>query len=204
MRDTAQSMGIKIASAGTASISSPFRCITRSNLIKRVVFKHQLAQLLRRARVAQEEPGLGSLELGKHQPAQGRAGKGRGQPPACPEPALSSRTAPSLALSCLGTAKGKEKRPRVATKWKIPLVFMPGENSKMREISLHNQPLNAHRSFSLENLSEKATCPWISFYLEQPKCRFAHAALSEGARSGPKVLVLVLKIRSGGFSFLVG
>lgn len=42
-----------------------FACITLSNLIKRVVFKHHLAQLLIQLRVGEEEPRLGSLGGGE-------------------------------------------------------------------------------------------------------------------------------------------
>lgn len=108
MRGTGESMETKIGSAVTASISSPLCWVTLSNLIRRVVFKHHLAQLLREGRVGEEELGLGSLGVGNPQPAGAAALEERGTP--FPKPGLSWRTAGSLAHPCLERAKGEIKK----------------------------------------------------------------------------------------------
>lgn len=76
MRGTGESMETKTGSAATASISSPFCCMALSNLIRRVIFKHHLAQLLGEVRVGEEEPWGGE--------SPGTAGKGHWAAPTIP------------------------------------------------------------------------------------------------------------------------
>lgn len=88
-----------------------FACVTLSNLIKRVVFKHHLAQLLREVRVAGEEPRLGKpWSWGIH---QGSSRGGKGAAPTIPKAWTQLKNCSQPGTFLPERAKEKFNRPRV-------------------------------------------------------------------------------------------